>query len=206
MHFPRLSGRWYSLVELRLAGDIWLGSVSKIWLVPFCLGTVWTSIHFGALWSLEKTVAQQEIGLSAKYSAVRDFEHGRDSEGSDKSGWMSLFRVIRSPGSQDDAFKRVLQTAELHHVSVIEAGYRATKVPIPGVVQTIMQIPVKGSYPDIRSWFDDVLLKTPALSLDDISFKRETVGNGQIEAHLRFTLTTLPISDGAPAKNVKASS
>ena len=49
-------------------------------------------------------------------------------------------------------------------------------------------LPVKGSYRDIWQFAMLVLRAIPFASLDDISFKRESIGEAQVEARLRLTL------------------
>ena len=49
-------------------------------------------------------------------------------------------------------------------------------------------LPVKGSYRDIWQFGMLVLRAIPFAALDDISFKRESIGDAQVEARLRLTL------------------
>ena len=49
-------------------------------------------------------------------------------------------------------------------------------------------VPVKGSYRAIRQFCEQTLLAIPFASLDEMSFKRETIGSNELEAKLRFTL------------------
>ncbi|TCP10612.1 hypothetical protein EV683_12112 [Crenobacter luteus] len=49
-------------------------------------------------------------------------------------------------------------------------------------------LPVVGSYAAIRRFCETTLLAIPFASLDEISFKRSTVGSPVLEARLRFTL------------------
>jgi hypothetical protein len=49
-------------------------------------------------------------------------------------------------------------------------------------------MPVKGNYSAIRRFCESTLLAIPFASLDEMSFKRDAVGNGTLEARLRFTI------------------
>ena len=51
-----------------------------------------------------------------------------------------------------------------------------------------VQLPVKGSYPQIRSFIEKCLQIEPALSLDEISIKRESAGDEELEVRLGLTL------------------
>ncbi|MFM0018855.1 hypothetical protein [Paraburkholderia azotifigens] len=61
-------------------------------------------------------------------------------------------------------------------------------------------LPVAGPYSAVRRFCERVLLTIPFASLDEITFKREAVGNGSLDARLRFTLylTDAPTVHVAP--------
>jgi hypothetical protein len=51
-----------------------------------------------------------------------------------------------------------------------------------------LTLPVKGSYRAIRDFAMQSLRAIPFASLDEISFRREAIGDANVEARLRFTL------------------
>lgn len=51
-----------------------------------------------------------------------------------------------------------------------------------------IQLPVKGSYAAIRQFCEQTLLAIPFASLDEMTFKRDTIGRPVLEAKLRITL------------------
>lgn len=51
-----------------------------------------------------------------------------------------------------------------------------------------MQLPVRGSYQQIRKFAEQVLLTIPFASLDEISFKREAIAGLVVESKMVFTL------------------
>lgn len=60
-------------------------------------------------------------------------------------------------------------------------------------------LPVKGSYDKVLKFCMMALASIPFASLDEISFKRETIGDPAVEARLRLTLYLLdPPQKGAP--------
>ncbi|RJG05280.1 hypothetical protein D3870_03935 [Noviherbaspirillum cavernae] len=56
--------------------------------------------------------------------------------------------------------------------------------------------PVKGSYSALRQFCEQLLLAIPFASLDELTFKREAIGNPALEARVRLTLylTDAPLS------------
>jgi hypothetical protein len=51
-----------------------------------------------------------------------------------------------------------------------------------------LNLPVKGSYAAIWQFALSALRAIPFASLDDISFRRDSIGDATVEARLRFTL------------------
>jgi hypothetical protein len=50
------------------------------------------------------------------------------------------------------------------------------------------QLPVKGSYSQVRAFIEECLQVLPSLSLDEVGFKRETVTDEELEVRLVMTL------------------
>jgi hypothetical protein len=51
-----------------------------------------------------------------------------------------------------------------------------------------MSFPARGGYPQLRGWAADVLAEWPALALDEFDFRRDTIGNENVEAQVRFSV------------------
>ncbi|KQV78431.1 hypothetical protein ASD15_21670 [Massilia sp. Root351] len=58
-------------------------------------------------------------------------------------------------------------------------------------------LPVKGSYQAIWQFALTALRELPFAALDDIGFRRENIGDTQVEARMRFTLYLKDLKDGA---------
>jgi hypothetical protein len=52
----------------------------------------------------------------------------------------------------------------------------------------VLNLPVKGSYRTIRRYVVAVRKEFPDLAVDDITLRRENIGNAEVEAQLRFVL------------------
>lgn len=62
-----------------------------------------------------------------------------------------------------------------------------------------IELPVRGPYTRVRSFLEDLLMVIPFASLDDLSFRRETATDEEIEVRLAVTLftrnvTTTPVA------------
>ena len=72
---------------------------------------------------------------------------------------------------------------------VLEQGeYRITPDKSGKLARYQITLPVKGSYLQIRQFVAQALADVPVAALEDINFKRETIGTTQLEARIKFTL------------------
>lgn len=51
-----------------------------------------------------------------------------------------------------------------------------------------IQAPVRGNYVQVRRFIQAALKRVPTMALDDVSFRRQSIGDPQVEARIRFTV------------------
>ena len=83
--------------------------------------------------------------------------------------------------------KQVFALAERHGLALRQGEYRATSDRNAKLVAYQVNLPVKGSYGAIWEFAMDVLRAIPHASLDDVAFRRDSVGEAGVEARLRLT-------------------
>jgi len=83
--------------------------------------------------------------------------------------------------------KQVFALAERHGLALRQGEYRATNDRNAKLIAYQVNLPVKGSYGAIWEFAMDVLRAIPHASLDDVAFRRDSVGEAGVEARLRLT-------------------
>lgn len=78
------------------------------------------------------------------------------------------------------ARKRGAELSRGDYRLILEKGSKLARYEI--------QLPVRGSYPQIRAFIADALQAVPALALVDITFKREATQSGRLDARLGMHL------------------
>ncbi len=78
--------------------------------------------------------------------------------------------------------------AKSRSVELNSSDYRLTLEKGSKLVRYEIQLPVRGSYPQIRAFIADALQAIPALALVDVMIKRETIQSGRLEARLSMHL------------------
>ncbi len=92
---------------------------------------------------------------------------------------------------QQDAphlLKIIYGAAQAEGLGLAEGEYKFSRAKAGGIGMYQVDLPVKGSYIQIRKFIVKVLNSVPSAALDEVSFKREIVGSGELEAKVRFTL------------------
>ncbi|MEO8039640.1 MAG: hypothetical protein ABI794_12790 [Betaproteobacteria bacterium] len=80
-----------------------------------------------------------------------------------------------------------IHTAAARNGLVLDSGdYVLERNKGARLVSYRITLPVRGSYMQIRGFVAEVLEKVPAAALEDIVLKRENIGDGSIEARIRW--------------------
>jgi hypothetical protein len=84
----------------------------------------------------------------------------------------------------------VRQLAELAHAERIDVA-RAEYFQTPHATTQIQQLqviqPVRAGYPQVKSYIEAVLIAIPSASLDQVTVRRDNVGQAQLEVRLRWS-------------------
>lgn len=86
---------------------------------------------------------------------------------------------------------RIYQAGMNNGLALPTGEYRLERMPDERLLRYRINLPVSGSYPQIRAFVLEVLRTVPAAAVDDIQLRRDAAGN-QLEARLRFSLYLLP--------------
>ncbi|MCD2518908.1 hypothetical protein LQ564_21650 [Massilia sp. G4R7] len=84
--------------------------------------------------------------------------------------------------------KELFALAARHGLVLRQGEYRAGQDRAGGFTTYQVNLPVKGRYGAIWAFAFDTLRALPHASLDDVSFRRDAIGEENVEARLRLTL------------------
>lgn len=99
-------------------------------------------------------------------------------------------REINLPTAADalPQVMRLTELAEKRGLKLSQGDYRLNRDREAGVSAYQMHYPVAGSYVALRQFINDALDQFPALALEEVLIRRNTIGAADVEARLRFTL------------------
>jgi hypothetical protein len=90
--------------------------------------------------------------------------------------------------STPDWLRTLYAVAERERLELLQGSYRLSEDRVLNLAQYRITLPVRGSYPQIRRFIGGALDEIPALSLENVVFQREKIGDGAVEAKIGLTL------------------
>ena len=107
---------------------------------------------------------------------------------SDRERLDAFYARLPPAGSLPELLVRLHGHALARGLPTDKADYRVQALPGTPLEKVSLDLPVRGSYPAIRSWLADVLAAMPALALDELALRRADIGKPDIEARVRFVI------------------
>ena len=83
---------------------------------------------------------------------------------------------------------RFYQAAEKKQIFLYQGEYQMVRYKYINLAAYEIALPVKASYPQLRSFINQALSDIPNLALESIDFKRQRADEPTLEAQLKFTL------------------
>ena len=87
-----------------------------------------------------------------------------------------------------DTLDRIFAAAAKENLALPQGEYQWSKERQGALIHYGITLPLKGPYPGLRRFMAQVLRENPALSLDTVSFGRQTVSDIGVDAQVQFTL------------------
>lgn len=100
----------------------------------------------------------------------------------------AFFATLPDATEAVEAIAVLNQAAQRNKVALVTAEYRVTRAGSGPLLRYQISVPLRADYVHLHAWLTQVLNALPHAALDDISFKRDDVGQEQLDARVRFTV------------------
>ncbi len=177
---------------MRVKSDLlaWVRHLNWPWLAAFallaaCLGFYLSVVapERHALVVLKQqlaTIQNGEAGLkAASQDNIRSLPEGQLE---------AFYEKFPAENSVPDTLEKMIQLAQKKGLSPKQASYRIIKNNPGELLGYQIILPIKGAYPNIMTFAFELLAAIPNVSLDNVSFQRQKIGDNIIEATLKMTL------------------
>jgi Tfp pilus assembly protein PilO len=109
----------------------------------------------------------------------------RPTQRSQLSNFYAFFPVIEA---LPEVLGKVQRAARDNGLQLEKGEYRLSQEREFPLARYQVTLPLRGTYPQVRGFVNDVLDAVPAAALDELALKREAAGDPMVEARVRFTL------------------
>jgi Tfp pilus assembly protein PilO len=107
----------------------------------------------------------------------------------ERERWLEQFYgQLPARANAPDLLRIIFAAARAQSLGLQKGEYKLTLDRNGRLLSYEIGLPVRGRYVQVRKFVGDVLDKIPAIALDEITIKREAIGDSQIDASIRFTL------------------
>jgi len=100
--------------------------------------------------------------------------------------------------SPPELVRQLVALAEAEQIAVAQSDYQRQDHPAARMLQFQVVQPVRASYPQLRRYIASVLRELPNASLDQVSARRDSVAQGQLEVKLRWSFWIAQPAGAAP--------
>ena len=100
----------------------------------------------------------------------------------------AFYRIF--PGEQDatDLVGRIAAVAKRDGLVLHQAEYKAERDKTGKLTRFQMNLPLKGEYQTIRRFLSDLHAEMPTVSLEQVQFERQKVGDPLVDARVRLVI------------------
>lgn len=132
---------------------------------------------------------QRQLGTAAEELRRQDEGQGGGAAGDSPDEVLALFyRDFPGEEAIPAWLEKIYGLAGKVGLALESGEYALVRAKSGHLNQYRISFPVKGSYPDIRRFISEVLATTPAIALESVALKRESVGQEAVDSRVVFLL------------------
>jgi hypothetical protein len=145
------------------------------------------------IWMVAIAKAPDEKSQASALAVAQNklHEHQSDSAvalvSADEQGANKFYAVLGDRGEAEQYLKAMFDVAAQTGISLDQGEYQWGIDKNSRTYRYQVLLPVKGSYSLIRQFSESTLRALPFVSLDELTFKRNSAGEDTLGANLRFT-------------------
>ena len=178
---PQLAARlaWQARRRLRLTGA---------WAVG---GAACAVLALLAQWHASQLAAQQVQLQQQLRRAVAAAAHptvSRSAPPSTQDSVAAFYTWLPAHDTIPDLLMELVSIADHSGITLAKAEYKPEAEAGVGFLRYRITLPVKASFPKVQDFIIHALQTLPALTLESVSFKREQIDSGEVEARMQFVL------------------
>jgi len=171
-------------------GGLWAWAVLLLMLAGGVALSARVAIRHDVAQLQREKVRLEDFRRAARQPGPTDLDANPGSGASSRSNEqkrMALDSVLASREQVSEQVRLIYKIANQQRVEIAKADFRSD-ADGESLERVQMVIPAKAAYPQLRRFLETVLRDLPNASLDRLSFKRNQVGDTEIESRVHLSL------------------
>ena len=179
-----------SAMRVRSELTSWGRQLTWPWLVALVLLAACVGFYLLVMVPASHTLADLKQSLNTmQHDEAHLKEASQDVVSTSPTGQLDAFyQKFPAESEVPDTLGRMIKLAQKKGLNPKQAGYRMVRNNPGELLSYQIALPIKGAYPSIMTYAFELLATIPNLSLDNVSFQRQKIGDDVIEATLKMTL------------------
>lgn len=153
--------------------------------------TACTAFYFSTIQQAQEKLASTQYSVLALQDELKRAGHGPNTNRTPDEQIAQFYRLFPQDKDLPQWMEKIFATAQSQGIELEQGEYKVTRDKQGGLVRFQMTFPVKGAYPQIRKYLTSLMADIPALSLQQVKFKRQKVGDAMVEANIDLVLYLL---------------
>lgn len=168
----------------------WIGRLTWPWLAAGGLLAFGAGFHLSMLYPASRELQAMQIKLQVLQEEAHAAAHdGNKLKQLTTPGQLAEFYKFFPPErSIPDWIEKISATAAKNKLILRRGEYQVTRDKNSKLLLYQITLPVKGTYPNLRGFIDDVLIQIPSASLDNVKFERQKIGEDALLSTVLLTL------------------
>ncbi len=168
----------------------WAGRLTWPWLAAGALLSIIVGFYLSTVYPAGRDLQAKQDRLHALQEEVRAAQQSDNKlKQLTAPGQLAAFYKFFPPErSIPDWVEKISATAAKNKLILRQGEYQVIRDKNSKLLQYQITLPVKGSYPGLRGFIDDVLREMPMVSLDNVKFERQKIGEDALVSTVMLTL------------------
>jgi Tfp pilus assembly protein PilO len=181
------------MTPLKIAGwhmRRWQGRMTWPWLVAGGLLAFGAGFYFSMLAPALDDVNDMSQKLLALQEETRMAERtdAKLTQLATPAQLVAFYKFFPAERSIPDWIEKISHAAAKNKLNLRQGEYQVIRDKGSKLLLYQVMLPVKGTYPNLRGFIDDVLREVPIASLDNVKFERQKIGEDALVSTVMLTL------------------
>ena len=168
----------------------WLGRLTWPWLAAGALLAFSAGFYLSMIVPARDELESMRRKLSSLQDEIRMAEHAnaRLTKLATPTQLEVFYKFFPSERSIPDWVEKINNMAARNNLVLRQEEYQVIRDPGSKLMLYQVTLPVRGTYPHLRGFINEVLREVPFASLDNVKFERQKIGDAALVSTVMITL------------------